>query len=195
MVKLNERDKWLCAMLPSLFMLVVYGWLFARPVLRETAAMRADLRSQDPADVRAERLAAAEKASGRLAAEVAVARQEMAGLESPAATVDPVSAAQGRAATLRKLSDLCTATDVTLVAARKQASDVGTGSALGALLQKMHWAGAEHWRLEMSGSFGGMSRWLAGLSAAGIQALPTGLDLAPGAEASQPGAWTLDLWI
>ena len=59
----------------------------------------------------------------------------------------------------------------------------------------MQWTGAERWRLEMSGTFGGMSRWLDGLSAAGIQALPSGLDMEPGAEASLPAAWSLDLWI
>ncbi len=195
MVRLTERDKWICAALPAILLLAVYGWVFARPVLRQTAELRAELRAQEPADARAARLAAARDENTRLAEEAAVARGEMAGLESPAAAADPLSAARSRADTLRKLSGLCASSGVTLASAGRQADRAAAGSALGGLLEKMHWNAAEPWRLEMSGTFGGMSRWLDGLSAAGIQALPTGLDLDPAAEASQPAAWSLDLWI
>lgn len=195
MVKLTERDKWICAALPAVLALAFYGWVFARPVLRQTAELRAELRAQDPPAVRAARLDDARAENSRLTAEAAAARGDMAGLESPAAAADSTSAARSRADTLRKLSALCASSGVTLASARRQADGAAAGSALNGLLEKMHWTGAERWRLEMSGTFGGMSRWLDGLSAAGIQALPSGLDMEPGAEASLPAAWSLDLWI
>ena len=94
MVKLTERDKRICAALPAVLVLAIYGWAFARPVLRHTADLRAELRAQEPADVRAERLAAAAAESERLAADLAAARQEMEGLKSPAAADDSSNAAR-----------------------------------------------------------------------------------------------------
>ena len=185
MVKLTERDKRICAALPAVLVLAIYGWAFARPVLRHTADLRAELRAQEPAAARAE----------RLAGDLAAARQEMEGLKSPAAADDSSNAARSRADTLRRLSGLCASSGVTLGSARQQADNAAAGAPVGELLKKMHWIAAERWRLEMSGSFDGMVRWLDGLSAAGLQALPTGLDMEPGAEANQPAAWSLDLWI
>ncbi|HPT17589.1 MAG TPA: hypothetical protein PK388_09930 [Kiritimatiellia bacterium] len=195
MVKLTERDKRICAALPAVLVLAIYGWAFAWPVLRHTADLRAELRAQEPADARAERLAAAAAESERLAVDLAAARQEMEGLKSPAAADDSSNAARSRADTLHRLSGLCASSGVTLGSARQQADNAAAGAPVGELLKKMHWIAAERWRLEMSGSFDGMVRWLDGLSAAGLQALPTGLDMEPGAEANQPAAWSLDLWI
>ena len=195
MVKLTERDRWLCAALPAVLVLAIYGWIFARPVLRQTADLRTELRAQEPPAARAERLAAAQAESERLAGDLAAARQAMEGVESPAASVDPLIAARSRADTLRKLSGLCASSGVTLASVRRQADGAGSGSAVGGLLEKMRWSAAERWRLEISGSFEGMVRWLDELAAAELQAMPTGLDMEPGAEAAQPASWTLDLWI
>ena len=195
MVKLSERYKRVCAALPAVLVLATYGWAFARPVLRQTADLRAELRAQESADVRAERLAAAEADGERLAADWAAASRDMEGVESPAAAADAASAARSRADALRRLSGLCASAGVRLGSARPQAAGAAAAGGVGELLKNMHWVAAERWRLEMSGSFDGMVRWFDGLSAAGLQALPTGLDMEPGMEASQPAAWSLDLWI
>lgn len=194
MVKLTDRDKWLCTALPAILTLVIYGWVFTRPVQRETAAMRAELQAQDSTELRAQRLATAREESVRLSEEAAGARQDMAGLEIPAAA-QPILAAQNRAGTLHRLSEMCASAGLTLGSARKQEGGPTAGSATGELLKNLHWEAAEPWRLELSGSFRDMSRWLDGLSAAGIQALPAGLDMEPGTEPSQPVVWTLDLWL
>ena len=195
MVKLTERDRWLCAALPAVLVLAIYGWVFARPVLRQTADLRAELRAQEPPAARAERLAAARAESERLAGDLAAARLEMEGAESPAASVDPLNAARSRADTLRKLSGLCASSGVTLTSARRRAAGAESGSAVVGLLEKMRWNAAERWSLEMSGPFENIVRWLDELAAAGLQALPTGLDMEPGAEAAQTAVWTMDLWI
>lgn len=195
MVKLTERDKWICAALPAVLVLAVYGGFFARPVLRQTAALRAELRAQEPPAARAERLAAAEAEGERLAADLAAARREMEGLKSPAAAFEPGSAARSRADVLRRLSGLCASSGMALASARRQAAGAASGSAVDGLLEKMRWLAAERWHLEMSGSFDGMTRWLDGLSAAGLQVLPTGIDMEPGADGGSAAAWSLDLWI
>ena len=197
MVTLTDRDKWLCAALPAILTLVVYSWVFARPVWRETAAMRAELRGQEPPAVRAEHLAAAQAESAQLAGDLADLRTAVEGMESPAVTgSQPGTAAQSRADTLRKLSGMCVPAGMTMISARKHAVEgASAGNDIGKLLQQMHWEVAEPWRLELRGPFGGMLRWLDGLAAAGIQALPFGLDMAPGADDVPAASWTVDLWI
>ena len=148
-----------------------------------------------PTAARAERLAAAEAESALLAAELAAARRDMDGAESPAAAADAASAARSRADVLRRLSGLCATSGLRLGSARRLADGAAAGAAVGGLLEQMRWRAAERWRLEMCGSFDGMVRWLDGLSAAGLQALPTGLEMEPGPDAAQPAVWTLDVWI
>ena len=128
MVKLTERDKRICAALPAVLVLAIYGWAFARPVLRHTADLRAELRAQEPAAARAERLAVAAAESERLAGDLAAARQEMEGLKSPAAADDSSNAARSRADTLRRLSGLCASSGVTL-ASRTRVSPVASVTA------------------------------------------------------------------
>lgn len=196
-MNLTERDKWLCAILPALLMLAVYGWVIARPVLRENAAMRAELRMQEPPKMRDERLAAARAEGGRLVEELAALRVETAGMESPAtAGASPEAAARNRASVLRMLSDLCGPSGARLVSAQRQESGgAGGGDGGGGLLERMKWTAAQPWRLELRGTYGGMARWLEALSELGVQALPTGLDMDPGTEAASPASWTLDMWI
>ena len=196
-MNLTERDKWLCAALPALLTLAVYGWFFARPVLRENAVLRFELRGQEPPEVRDERLAIAREEGVRLAEELAELRAETDGMESPAvAGASPVAAARNRAGVLRMLSDLCGPSGARLVSARRQErGGAGGGDGVGGLLERMKWTAAQPWRLELRGTYGGMARWLEGLSELGVQALPTGLEMEPGTEAAQPASWVLDMWI
>ena len=198
-LKLTERDRWVCAALPAVLTFVLWFIMFARPLGRDVSGLRAELRAQDPPDVRAERLETARQEADPLMKESQALRNSAATAAKAGIAADDLdSALARRAATLRVLSRRCEQAAVTLV--RASAADGanapgGAGTANRDLLDRMRWTDAAIWRLELQGTYEHVLGLLETLAEDDVSIVPVGIRMDPAVDEAKPMSWVLTVWI
>lgn len=180
---LNQRDKWLCAALPSLLALLVYGLAVARPLLRDCRSLRAELARQDPAPARAARLAAARAEHARLDEALATEQKRAEDLRDATAATG-LSSPASQVAALAGIARSCEAFNlVVLILAPEPGPAPGREDV----------AGGARWRLELRGPYAGMVHLLDSLTSDPVPLMPMGLDMAPAGDDGTLIDWVLIL--
>ena len=195
-LKLTERDRWICAALPAILTVVLWFFLFARPLGRDGSGLRAELRAQEPPEMRAERFEWAQQEAGPLGEELQALRNsaETAAKEG-ASAADLDSALARRAATLRGVSRRCEQSSVTLVRASAAGGSKTHGAANSKWLEQMHWTDAELWQLELQGTYESVLGLLERLSADNLSIIPVGIRMDPAVDEAKPMSWAVSVWI
>jgi hypothetical protein len=182
---LNERDRWVCAVLPAILFMSGYIFLGARPLLRDVRSIRSELVREDSPAVGIARLEAARVKNVRLNTALAEeqkransSQEALAGQLGPSATHRPT--------TLAELSRLCGEYHVAWLDAIPEAASAPAIP---------EWGGSERWRLELRGSYEDMVSLLEFITSGKLPILPAGLEMAPAATGVKLIDWVLTVWI
>jgi hypothetical protein len=179
-MKLGDRERWMCALLPGILIVLLYAGGSSRAARREIASLRREIAQHDPAPARDARLDRARAESGRLAGAIEAARaRAAAGANAPHA--------RGGAAAMREASRLGAAAGVTVTDCRRTERSASRVSP--------PWPGAEAWRLAVRGGYSQMLRFLDALAEAPAAVVPAGLALDASGDGEQPLRWTLTVCL
>ena len=182
---LNDRDKWLCVVLPVVLTVLTYSILAARPLLRDCRGAQAELARQDPPSVRAARLETARAEKVRLNDALATERTRATVIHGSTASTTASSSSR-RVAALAEISRRCEECKMTMLC---------TAPEPGVAAGKEEFGSGEQWRLELRGPYEGMAHLLDALTSGDHPVMPVRLDMMPAADDGKPIDWVLTVRI
>ncbi len=182
---------WAYAALPGAVMALAYALLVARPMERRTLGLRHGLARHGSAADRVGRLNRAHFEQRRLEAEHLSERSVEAVSNPPVAP--NTSGAGRRAQALEAISRIGERHGVTLVfTGVVEASGAQTAPET---FRLAGWETPSLWRLDVRGSYAGVTALLEEVSNGGIAAIPVGLDMRSDAQSAVLRSWSIKLWM
>ena len=186
---MTSRDRWLAALLPSMFTLLI-GWFFLlRPAGRDATIMIDRASHLGPLQPREAAVHAARTEAEALARQLAARRTE-----APPPDLPPFDRRQA----LQQVSHWCGDSGLSLISTAPLPNGQ-IPAALRDTAATIPPAGecppAQLWKLELLGPYPAVTRLLEKMAAASPSIVPVTLSMEPGRTARQPGRWTLHLFL
>lgn len=189
MSTLPTRDRWLGAALPALIVFLA-GWVWIlRPAAKDVSLLERRVQNQGPLQSRHELVALARAGQAELEKSVGRLREV-----SP-----PLSSVFNHNLAMQTLSQLCESHHLSLDKTQLEPGDGKLPPALKStalsLAKQPGGTPPQVWRLELSGSYSGVLKLLAGIQNAEALIVPLSISMQTAKNNRLPAAWTITLWL
>jgi hypothetical protein len=191
-MRLIIAKPWIIGALAGVCVVVAYGVLVARPMKRQTFALRHQIARHGSSVERAERLDRAQTETFRLEAERQVTPTTSPAIASLSG--EPlIAGATCRSRTLETLSRIGERRGIMLIVTGVAVE--GGAMTVPELFRLAGWEAPTLWRVDAHGSYASMTAFLTDVANGEVAAIPVGLDMRTDSDTAEWRLWRILFWM